>query len=177
MLDRVLTHKGASVSPETERECVEVDEAGLSSAVAFPSSGRCSLSAGSLASAIFTMHTMLSYFLDNVSANGESSRNFKAVAATDSKSMRLFQRGFVQKIEIVAGDDVVFYRARCEPEMRSGSPHKMKLAVATQPTVMEILLLAVFCTHNAFPALQVKHPMGAASTWLRYSTHLRSFPG
>ena len=43
--------------------------------------------------------------------------------------MRCLQNGSVEKFEIVAGVDNAFYRACREPEMRPGSPYKMKLAV------------------------------------------------
>ena len=37
--------------------------------------------------------------------------------------------GFVQKIEVAGLDNHVFFRARCEPEMRTGTPYKLRLAV------------------------------------------------
>ena len=75
------------------------------------------------------MQTMLSYFLDTIAGDGRSSSNFKAISATDNSAMRLFQRGFVQAIQVAASNNIVYYKARCEPEMKSTVPYQMKLGV------------------------------------------------
>jgi len=85
--------------------------------------------AGRLKCAEFNIQTMLKYFLDTVAGDGQSSSNFKAISATDNKSLRLFERGYVQRIEVVAAHVVVHYRARCEPEMRSSKAYLFKLSV------------------------------------------------
>ena len=85
----------------------------------FPSSGWKKPVASSLLSATFTMQTMLSYFLDTIAGDGRSSSNFKAISATDNSAMRLFQRGFVQAIQVADSNNIVYYKARCEPELKS----------------------------------------------------------
>ena len=47
----------------------------------------------------------------------ECAAKVQAVAVTDSKNMRLFQCGFVQKSEIAAGHGIVFYRVS-EPRLK-----------------------------------------------------------
>ena len=84
-----------------------------------PSSGWKKLVAGRLLSATFTMQTMLSYFLDTIAGDGRSSNNFKAIAATDNSAKRLFQRGFIQAIRVAGSNNIVYYKARCEPEMKN----------------------------------------------------------
>lgn len=122
----------ASVSATVPVEAAVKPEEGR-----FPTAGWKGLVAGRLQSALFSVHTMCTYFLDTVVSDGDSSSNFKAIAATDSKSLRLFQRGFVKHIEVVAGENAsagyVFYRAKCEPEMRSSANYKLKLAVKVRP--------------------------------------------
>ena len=88
----------------------------------FPTTGSKKLVAGHLLSATFIMQTMLSYFLDTIAGDGRSSRNFKAISATDNSSMCLFQRGLVQAIQVAASNDILYYKARCEPEMKSTVP-------------------------------------------------------
>ena len=95
----------------------------------FPSSGWKNLVAGHLISAVFTIQTMLSYFIDTIAGDGKSSSNFKAISATDNSAMRLFQRGFVQNIKVVASGKFVHYKARCEPEMKSTKSYLIKLSV------------------------------------------------
>ena len=76
-----------------------------------------------------TVQTIIQYFLDSVAADDMPTHNFKALEGTDSKSCRIFKCGFVQKIEVARLDNHVFFRARCEPEMRTGTPYKLRLAV------------------------------------------------
>ena len=48
----------------------------------------------------------------------------------------------MKKVEVVAQDDIVYYCARCDPEMRSSSPYKIKLALKTKkktPECFEVL--------------------------------------
>lgn len=71
---------------------------------------------------------MLKYFLDTVAGDGQSSSNFKAISATDNKSPRLFERGYVQRIEVVTTDSMVHYRTRCEPEMKSSNAYHLRLS-------------------------------------------------
>ena len=85
----------------------------------FPSSGWKKHIAGRLLSATFTMQTMLSYFLDTIAGDGRNSSNLKAISATDNSAMRLFQRGFVQAIQVAASSNIIYHKARCEPEMKS----------------------------------------------------------
>ena len=95
----------------------------------FPTSGWRKLVAGRLFSATFTMQTMLSYFLNKIAGDGRSSSNFKAISATDNSAMRLFQLRFVWVIQVAASNNIVYYKARCEPEMKSTAPYQMKLGV------------------------------------------------
>lgn len=81
-------------------------------------SGWSKIAAARLKCAKFNMQTMLKYFLDTVAGDGQSSSNFKAISATDNKFLRLFERGYVQRIEVVAVHDMVHYRVRYEPEMK-----------------------------------------------------------
>ena len=85
----------------------------------FPSSSWKKLVAGRLLSATFTMQTMLSYFLNTIAGDGRSSINFKAISATDNSAMRVFHRGFVQATQVAGSNNIVYYKARCEPEMKS----------------------------------------------------------
>ena len=84
----------------------------------FSSSGWRELVAGCLLSAIFTVQTMLSYFLDTIAGDGRSSSNFKAISATDNSAMRLFRRGFVQAIQVAASSNFV------SPSCKSVSFHQ-----------------------------------------------------
>ena len=139
----MIKHQAASEHKEPAPSCVEADVEPSVSVPAeaavtpeegrFPISGWKGLAAGRLQSAFFIMPTMFKYFLDTAATDGDSSRNFKAIASSDSKSLRLFQRGFVKHIEVVAKDAYVFYRAKCEPEMRSSPNYKLKLAVKVRP--------------------------------------------
>ena len=129
----------------------------------FPLDGWKSLVSGRLSAAMFSMQTMCTYFLDTVVSDGQQMKNFKAISATDSKSLRLFQRGFVKKIEVVAKDGLVFYRARCEPEMKSTSAYKLKMAVRTADTdegaVVEKVVFAecMPCPAGKAPRASCKH--------------------
>ena len=76
----------------------------------FPTTGWKSLATARTSSACFTVGTMLKYFLDSDAGDGESARNFKAVSSTDNKALRLYQRGYVQKIELARVEDHVFTR-------------------------------------------------------------------
>ena len=51
----------------------------------------------------------------------ESARYFKAIAATDSNLLWLFQSCFVKQIEVLAVNDAVKNKVRCEPEMKTGT--------------------------------------------------------
>ena len=95
----------------------------------FPSSGWKKLVTGQLLSATFTMQTMLSYFVDTIAGDGRSSSNFKATSATDNNAMHLFQQGFVQAKQVPASINFVYYKARCESELKSTVPYQMKLGV------------------------------------------------
>ena len=94
----------------------------------FPASGWLSIAAGRLVSAFFTMQTIVSFFLDSATSDGAAG-NFKALSATDIKSIRLFHSGYGQKIEVCKVDGHVFYKARCQPEMRTKTDFRIKLAV------------------------------------------------
>ena len=85
----------------------------------FSSSGWRKLVAGHLLSVTFTKCIMLSYFLNTIADDGRSSSNLTATSASDNSAMRLFQRGFVQAIQVAASKNIVYYKARCEPEMKS----------------------------------------------------------
>ena len=73
------------------------------------------------------MQTMLSYFLNTIAGDDRSSSNFKAISATENSAMRSFQQGFVQMIQVAASNNIVYYNASCEPEMKSTVPYQMKL--------------------------------------------------
>ena len=115
---------GADVNPgsSTVAGCVPREAAFTPEEGRFPVDCWKSLTHGRLQSAVFTSHTRLAYILDMIAPDGRATCNFKAISSMDSNSLRLFQRGFIKKIELVAKDGLVFYKARCEPEMRSSSP-------------------------------------------------------
>ena len=130
----------------------------------FPSSGWKKLVAGRLLSATFTMQTMLSYFLDTIAGDGRSSSNFKAISATDNSAMRLFQRGFVQAIQVAASNNIVYYKARCEPEMKSTVPYQMKLGVEVvegsggdAKSVTQVVYAECSCPAGKAPHASCKH--------------------
>ncbi|XP_065198986.1 uncharacterized protein LOC135830687 [Sycon ciliatum] len=81
---------------------------------------------GRLLSLSFSMQTMVSYFVDTMTSDGPA-KNFKALAATDSKSIRLYRAGYVQKIELMKANSRVYYRARCQPEMKTKADYKLRL--------------------------------------------------
>ena len=125
---------GAEVNPvsSTVAGCVPREAALTPGEGRFPVEGWKSLTNGRLQSAVFTSHTRMAYFLNMIAPDGRATCNFKAISSTHSKSLRLFKRGFIKKMELVARDGLVFYKARCVPEMRSSSPYKLKLAVETK---------------------------------------------
>ena len=129
----------------------------------FPTSGWKALQDSRLISAFFTSSTKTAYFLDTTAADGEAACNFKAISSTDSKATRLWQRRFVKKVEVVAQDDIVYYRARCDPEMRSSAPYKIKLALKTKrtPECLEVLKVifaeCMPCPAGKAPRASCKH--------------------
>ena len=145
--------------PKSSASCNSGGATSLTDDIVFPATGWRSLPAARLVSCCFTMHTMLSYFLDTVTSDGPNC-NFKAVAATDSKSLRLFQNGYVQKIELVKFGDVIFYRARCQPEMRSRADYKLKLAVRVKDDhreIVEVVFVSCTCPAGKGPKASCKH--------------------
>ena len=72
---------------------------------------------------------MLKFFLDSDSGDGQSAQNFKAVPSPDSKAHRLYQRGHLQKILVVRVEYIVYYKARCGPEMKTKFQYKLQLCV------------------------------------------------
>ena len=70
-----------------------------------------------------------SSFPSTIAGDGRSSSSFKAISATDNSAMHLFQRGFVQGIQVAASNNIVYYKACCEPEMKSTVPYQMKFGV------------------------------------------------
>ena len=89
--------------------------------VAFPTSGWKSL---------FNESHLLAYFVNPATRCGDGqARDFKAIASTDQKSRRLFESGYVQKIELSKSGNRVFYQARCMPEMRTRPDYKLRMYV------------------------------------------------
>ena len=110
------------------------------------------------------MQTMLSYFLDTIAGDGRSSRNFKAISATNNSAMHLFQRGFVQAIQVAASSNIVYYKARCEPEMKSTVPYQIKLGVKVvggsdedAKYVTEVVYAECSCPAGKAPYASCKH--------------------
>ena len=85
----------------------------------FPSSGWKKLVAGRLLSATFTMQTMLSYFLDTIAGDGRSSSNFKTISATIVQCVYFSEDSSRRFRWLAATINIVYYKARCEPEMKS----------------------------------------------------------
>ncbi len=107
---------------------------------------------------------MLRYFLYKVAGDGQSSSNFKAISSTDSKALRLYQRGYVQKVEVTASGNVVFYKARCEPEMRTKKHYKLRLSVETvggdghhSKSAKDVLFAECSCPAGKAPFASCKH--------------------
>ena len=130
----------------------------------FPTTGWKKLVAGRLFSATFTIQTMLSYFLDTVAGDGKSSSNFKAISATDNSAMCLFQQGFVQNIQVATSNDIVYYKARCEPEMKSTSSYQIKLGVSVvggdgeeAKNVTRVVYAECSCPAGKAPYASCKH--------------------
>ena len=92
-------------------------------AVVFPTSGWKSLVSGrlQLEAAVFNESHLLAYFVNSATRCGDGqASNFKAIASTDQKSRRLFESGYVQKIELSkSGNRRFTAEARCMPEMRN----------------------------------------------------------
>ena len=89
----------------------------------------------------------------------------------------------MKHIEVVAKDAYVFYRAKCEPEMRSSPNYKLKLAVKVRPCEVDSeegvadREVSVLFMQNACHALLEKHLVLAASMWQRCSLHWKSSAG
>ena len=95
----------------------------------FPTTGWQKLQSSPEQCARVTVQTIVQYFLDSVAADDMLTQNFKALEGTDSKSYWIFRCGFVQIFEVTRVDNHVFFRASCEPEMWTGTPYKLRLAV------------------------------------------------
>ena len=95
--------------------------------VTFPTTGWQKLLSSPELCAPVKVHTVVQCVMDSVAADDMPTQNFKALEGTDSKSYHIFKCGFVQKIEVARLDNHVFFRARCEPEMRTGTPYKLRL--------------------------------------------------
>ena len=141
----------------------------------FSSSGWRKLIAGCLLYATFTMRTMLSYFLDTIAGDGRSSSNLKATSPSDNSAMHLFQRGYVQAIQVAASNNIVYYKARCEPEMKSTVSYQMKLGVE----VVRGSGGHAKCVTQVMGALVqlVKHHMHHANTSLSFCMPWRNSAG
>ena len=123
----------------------------------FPASGWLSIAAGRLVSAFFTMQTIVSFFLDSATSDGAAG-NFKALSATDIKSIRLFHSGYGQKIEVCKVDGHVFYKARCQPEMRTKTDYRIKLAVLGDPEAgRSVTFASCTCPAGKGPKASCKH--------------------
>ena len=127
----------------------------------FPLTGWKSLAAGRLESASFFVHNMLEYFVCATSSTGDGlARNFKAIAAPDRKSIRLFQTGYIQKVEVANRSSLVFYRARCAPEMKTRADYKLRMCVTVsgeKREVAEDVLCDCTCPAGKGPKGSCKH--------------------
>lgn len=110
------------------------------------------------------MQTMLSYFLDTIAGDGQTSSNFRAISATDNGSMRLFQHGFVQSIQVASSNSIVYYKARCEPEMKSTASYQIKLSVEMvggdgeyAKNVQQVVYAECSCPAGKAPYASCKH--------------------
>ena len=128
--------------------------------LAFPVSGWKSLVSGRSQSAAFTQSHLIAYFVQTETPCGDgTNRNFKAIASTDQKSRRLFTSGYVQKIELHKLNNVVCYRARCMPEMKSRSDYKLRMCVriGDSGNVAEISFADCSCPAGKGPQASCKH--------------------
>ena len=76
--------------------------------------------------------------------------------------MRVFQRGFVHAIQVAASTNIVYYKARCEPEMKS--PYQMKLGVEVvggsggdAKSVTQVVYAECFCPAGKAPHASCIH--------------------
>ena len=95
-----------------------------SSEFIFPAAGWQSLQVARRLCPVITIGTVVKFFVDKVTVDGEAAANFKALGldGSDSKSLRLFKRGYVQKVELAAKDNHIYLRARCCLLYTSPSP-------------------------------------------------------
>ena len=144
-------------------------------ALDFSTTGWKSLATARLSCAFFNVGTMLKYFLDSDGGDGQSAQNFKAVSSTASKALRLYQRGYVQKIEVVRVEDIACYKARYEPEMKTKSQYKLELCVSIVGGDGEMPSCSILCSMQNVPDLQARLPKRHASTWLYSCMPLKIF--
>ena len=126
----------------------------------FPAAGWKSIVEGHLEAASITESHILAYFVHYSTSTGDGpAMNFKAVASTDQKSRRLFECGYVQKIELCRRNDNVFYKARCAPEMRSRADYKLRLCVSVTDTadVKDVCYADCSCPAGKGPKGSCKH--------------------
>ena len=161
---RVITFQRTQPGPSNLEASPTTENQDQKHADSFPTTGWKKLVAGRLFSATFTIQTMLSYFLDTMAGDGKSSSNFKAISATDNSAMRLFQRGFVQNIQVATSNDIVYYKARCEPEMKSTSSYQIKLGVSVvggdgeeAKNVTRVVYAECSCPAGKAPYASCKH--------------------
>ena len=136
------------------------DVGASSESFVFPAAGWKSIVEGHLEAASITESHILAYFVHYSTSTGDGpAMNFKAVASTDQKSRRLFECGYVQKIELCRRNDNVFYKARCAPEMRSRADYKLRLCVSVTDTadVKDVCYADCSCPAGKGPKGSCKH--------------------